>query len=821
MSSSSAAFQIIFGANTSELDRALKSTEKRLRQTSRKLNSIGRGLTNAVTLPLIGIGAAALKSAVDMEKLETSFISLTGGAKQAADMVKQLQEFSASTPFQIEGIASAARQLIATGTGLDEVNDTLRFLGDIAAASGSEINDIAAIFAKVKAKGKVELESINQLAERGIPIFEKLSEATGLASSELGAGAVSVQQFEAVLRAMAAEGGLAHNAMLNLSETAGGKLSTAFDVLKEAGAEIGKELLPVIKKLLDKVIDLAKAFTNLDSSAQKSILQFSALAASIGPITRVSGFLVGNVSKLVPAMRTLGGLISVAFGSKTLIGLGSYTGGLRTIVALKTTLNNLAAKTPVLMAAAFAIAGISSFIGKVQKAKAQVKEFNDIQYNAKAIFKSRAKFFEDENKRLGYQAKALNSSNASAADYNKTLESLTEENVRFALSVREGTVPLSQTIGFVKLSADALKILEDKMKDVVSFGGDKLPAALEVLRDRLKDLAAEALERESLTGAEEEIVEVTELAKLLLRVADQKARIAATDLFTPDEIAKQEALASAMRSAAISAEILGSHDLAQQYDAEADAAENLANKLSKANAERLKQIELVNQYGDNVNGLLSALTNYGATVQENQAIETEAKQTAEEFATNLVNSAVSIGGAIAQVNADLREQQKELQDQYAEGTITQEEYVKKQRELQQQAQADRHREIAMFLLQIMAKVTAQAIANAYQSAAATGPAAVFTGPALAAAAVAGMSAMMPKFKRGGMVTGETLAVLGDNQSGKEAVIPFERMGEFLGKFGGGGGTQHITVSGRLSGSDILLSAERSKRSVQRVTGVTF
>jgi hypothetical protein len=43
----------------------------------------------------------------------------------------------------------------------------------------------------------------------------------------------------------------------------------------------------------------------------------------------------------------------------------------------------------------------------------------------------------------------------------------------------------------------------------------------------------------------------------------------------------------------------------------------------------------------------------------------------------------------------------------------------------------------------------------------------------------------PRFAKGGMVTGLTTAVLGDNPSGKEAVIPFERMGEFLGKYGGG------------------------------------
>ena len=821
MSKSSAAFNIIFGANTSELDRALKSTEKQLNQTSRKLNSIGKGLTRAVTLPLIGIGAAAVKSAVDMEALQTSFISLTGGARQAAEMVKQLQDFSASTPFQIEGIAKAARQLIATGTELPDINETLGFLGDVAASTGNEIEDIAAIFAKVKAKGKVELESLNQLMERGIPIAEALRAANSSLGSELGAGAVSVEEFEAALRSMAGEGGKAHNAMLNLSETAGGKLSTALDVLQNAGAEIGKELLPVIKELLDEVIKLAKAFTSLDSSTQKNIIKFAALAGAIGPITRASGFLVGNVSKLVPLMKTLGGLTSVAFGSKTLIGVGSYTKGLRTIVGLKNTLNSLAAKTPVLLAASFAVAGISSFIGKVTKAKALIKEFNDIAFNAKKLYKSRKEFFEAEDKRLGFQAKALRTSNATAADYTRTLESLTEENVRFALSVREGTVPLSQTTGFINVSADALKILKDKMQDVEAFGGDKLPAALSILRDRLKTLAAEAADRESVTGIkEEEIIQISDLEKLLLKVAEQKARINAVNLFTPDEIEKQRALASALHDAAVSAQLLGAEDLARQYEAEADAADDLVTSLEKANAERLKQIDLVNQYGSSVNGLLSALGSYGVVIEENKQKETEATNSSEAFATGLVNAAQTIGGVIGSVNANLREQQQEIKEQYEQGTITQEEFVKRQKELQQQAQEDRHREIGQFILQLIAKVTAQAIANAYQTAAASGPAAAFTGPALAAAAVAGVTALMPKFRRGGMVTGETLAVVGDNQSGKEAIIPFERMGEFLGKFGGGG-AQHIVVSGKLSGSDILLSAERSKRSVQRTTGVTF
>lgn len=58
---------------------------------------------------------------------------------------------------------------------------------------------------------------------------------------------------------------------------------------------------------------------------------------------------------------------------------------------------------------------------------------------------------------------------------------------------------------------------------------------------------------------------------------------------------------------------------------------------------------------------------------------------------------------------------------------------------------------------------------------------------------------------GGLVTGITTAVLGDNPSGKEAVIPFEKMGSFLSQFGTGSQDLRVEVVGRLSGQDIYFS----------------
>jgi tape measure domain-containing protein len=284
------------GADTRDLNKSLGKVQRNMRSMTSNFTKLGTSMTKAITLPLLGIGAMAVKSAADLEKMETSFISLTGGVEEAAAMMKQLNEFTAKTPFQIDAVATSARQLIASGTGIAEVNEQLQFLGDIAATTGNPINEIAAIFAKVNAKGKVELENLNQLAERGIPVFEGLAKATGLLPSELGAGAVSVEQFNDFLKGLSEEGGFAEGAMERLSQTASGKFSTAMDNLKLAGAALAEDLLPVISDLLDIVVDLAQEFTKLSPETKKIILLIGGMAAAIGPLLIVIPSLVSGIS---------------------------------------------------------------------------------------------------------------------------------------------------------------------------------------------------------------------------------------------------------------------------------------------------------------------------------------------------------------------------------------------------------------------------------------------------------------------------------------------------------------------------------------------
>ena len=69
---------------------------------------------------------------------------------------------------------------------------------------------------------------------------------------------------------------------------------------------------------------------------------------------------------------------------------------------------------------------------------------------------------------------------------------------------------------------------------------------------------------------------------------------------------------------------------------------------------------------------------------------------------------------------------------------------------------------------------------------------------------------IPALAQGGITLGPTLAMIGDNRSGREAVIPLERMGEFIdavdAKRGPGGGGRTTTVnihSPRVSARDVI------------------
>jgi len=95
----------------------------------------------------------AVNEAKKIETITTQFEVLTGSAEKATQIVKELQDFSATTPFQFEGIAQTAKQLIGFGFEADQIQGKLQAIGDVASAIGKPISEIGLIFGQVSAAG--------------------------------------------------------------------------------------------------------------------------------------------------------------------------------------------------------------------------------------------------------------------------------------------------------------------------------------------------------------------------------------------------------------------------------------------------------------------------------------------------------------------------------------------------------------------------------------------------------------------------------------------------------------------------------------------
>lgn len=185
-----------------------------------------RGITSAFT----GAASTALSTARTFEDLNTRLVTLTGSTEDANELFSELRDFAAVTPFQLEGITDAAAQLLAFGTSIEDITPRLKNLGDVSAASGADLGEVALIFGQIQAAGKLTGERLLQLQERAIPIGPAIAETLGIAESQLRdfvkAGKVSAEEVGAAFELLSQEGQFAFNGLARASLTFNGAVST-------------------------------------------------------------------------------------------------------------------------------------------------------------------------------------------------------------------------------------------------------------------------------------------------------------------------------------------------------------------------------------------------------------------------------------------------------------------------------------------------------------------------------------------------------------------------------------------------------------------
>lgn len=210
------------------------------------------------------MGAAMVSAASDVEQQETRFEVLTGSVDAAQAHVAKLREFAKKTPFELSGISKASTTLLAFGVEARESMEVLRMLGDVAAGSGSRIEELAAIYGKVVTAGKMDTMDINQLSTRGLNVRALLAERDSLSAADVqkkvSRGEYNVEDLKYVLQKATGSGGLFEGAMEKLSKTLKGQWDTLKDGLTDLAATLGKHVLPHLSKMVEAGDDLLQKF---------------------------------------------------------------------------------------------------------------------------------------------------------------------------------------------------------------------------------------------------------------------------------------------------------------------------------------------------------------------------------------------------------------------------------------------------------------------------------------------------------------------------------------------------------------------------------
>lgn len=281
-----------------DMSKATKTVQGAAGKMRASLAAVGTAFAPvAIIAGIVGIGKAAVGASANMETLKVAFTSLLGSEGEANKVLDELKEFSSKTPFQIENVAQAARQMLAAGTATSELKDQMKVMGDVAAGANVPLTDMAGIFAKIQNKGKAYTEELLQLSDRGIPILQTLATQLGLTKDEVfelaSQGKLTADVMASAFQAMTSEGGPFFDQMNQQSETLAGKWSTLKDNLVLLAAAIGDTLAPIFKGLLDIMIAVTTKLNEF----------ISAVKSAVGWAGKMSSEVGGTISKGMTKMK--------------------------------------------------------------------------------------------------------------------------------------------------------------------------------------------------------------------------------------------------------------------------------------------------------------------------------------------------------------------------------------------------------------------------------------------------------------------------------------------------------------------------------------
>lgn len=350
-----------------------KLTEK-VKEEGKKQADVWQNLIKGATAYFTLQGAQSFISQMiavrsEFQQLEISFGTMLKSKEKANELMAQLTDLAAKTPFGLQEVSEGAKRLLAFQVPAEEVTETLRRMGDVAAGLGVPMGQLIHVYGQVKAQGKLMTNDLYQFMNAGIPIIAELSKVVGKSETEIkdmvSAGKIGFPEIQAVIKNMTSEGGLFFNLMAEQSKSLGGQISNLQDNFDQMLNEIGKASEGAVSGAISSVSFLVENYQTLGKIIAGLITTYGAYRAAI---------IVNN---------TLVALSTQLTNGWTVAQLAQYRGLLLLEKAQKLLNATMLANPYILMATAVAALGAAMFIltdrtSAAEKAQKRLNEEREV-----------------------------------------------------------------------------------------------------------------------------------------------------------------------------------------------------------------------------------------------------------------------------------------------------------------------------------------------------------------------------------------------------------------------------------------------------------
>lgn len=209
-----------------------------------------------------GFISSGIEYNAQIEKYTTGFTNMLGSAEAAQQVMSQIQEDAAKTPFDVESLTKANQYLISAGENASYARNTIMALGDAVSATGGgndELNRMSQNLQQIANTGKATTADIKQFAYAGIDVYGILADYTGKSTTEVQKMTISYDLLTQALQAASEEGGRYYNSMDTQSQTMNGRVSTLKDNVKQLAGLLTGDLSSGVGVVIGNLNDMLVA----------------------------------------------------------------------------------------------------------------------------------------------------------------------------------------------------------------------------------------------------------------------------------------------------------------------------------------------------------------------------------------------------------------------------------------------------------------------------------------------------------------------------------------------------------------------------------